>query len=169
MQLVTYPNEILTTPCEKFDFINPQFDPHTVSQELINYCHKRGAVSMSANQIGLPFQMFVLVGTESFACFNPRIIHVGREELLLEESCLSFPGLNVKIKRPGELRLRFETPSGGTTTKTFHGLTARMIQHEMDHLAGIPFWQRANRFHREQAFNKRDKMMRKLNDKNRAA
>lgn len=165
-----FPDPILTTPCEKFDFNNPQFDPHQVSSEMIKFCYENKGIGLAANQVGLPYQLFVIVGAETYACFNPRIVHMGKEELVLEEGCLSYPGLNVKIKRSAEIRLRFETPSGGTTTKTFHGLTARTILHEIDHLLGIPFWQRANKFHRDQAFNKRNKLLRKVkDDRSRAA
>jgi peptide deformylase len=47
--------------------------------------------------------------------------------------------------------MRFQTPSGILTTKSFDGLTARVIQHEVDHLDGIPFINKANRYHREKA------------------
>lgn len=164
MDLRYFPDPILTTPCQPFDFNNPQFDPHIISNEMIKFCNEKKGIGLSANQIGLPYQLFVILGSETYACFNPKIINMSKE-ILLEESCLSYPGLSVKVKRAGEIRLRFQTPSGGTDTKTFHGLSARTILHEMDHLQGIPFWQKANRFHREQAFNKRNKIMRQQNDK----
>jgi peptide deformylase len=69
----------------------------------------------------------------------------------LPEACLSVPGVSVKVKRAGEIRVRFQTPSGLTTTKTFNGLTAKTIQHEIDHLDGIMFFNRANRYHRDKA------------------
>lgn len=76
------------------------------------------------------------------------------EVITLEESCLSFPRLIVKIKRPRHVRVRFQSPTGETVTQQFTGMTARVFQHELDHLNGVLFYTRANRFHREKAFKK---------------
>jgi peptide deformylase len=159
MNLLTYPNPMLTTPCQEFDFNNPPFDPHEVSQEMIRYCSERKYVSLAANQIGLPYRLFVILGSETFACFNPKVVMEEGEQVLLEESCPSFPGMTVKIKRASQVRLRFQTPSGGTDTKRFHGLSSKVILHEIDHLDGELFYNRASRYHRELAFNKRDKLI----------
>jgi peptide deformylase len=72
----------------------------------------------------------------------------------LEEGCLTFPGLTVKIKRPQHIRVRFTKPNNETITRQFTGMTARIFQHELDHLDGIIFYNRANRFHRDRALEK---------------
>ena len=77
------------------------------------------------------------------------------QEVLLEEGCLSFPNLFVKVKRPQHCRVRFTMPNGDTRTDTFTGITARAFQHELDHLDGIVYYTRANDYHREQAFKKK--------------
>lgn len=151
MELVKYPNPILTTPCQEFDFNNPPFDPDAVSQEMLDFMVKQKGIGLSANQVGLPYRMFVMRGEPSFACFNPKIVYTSEQQTFLDEGCLSFPNIIVKVKRSVEVRLRFQTPSGATTTKTFNGLTAKVIQHEMDHLDGILFFNRANKYHRDKA------------------
>ena len=75
-------------------------------------------------------------------------------QIVLDEGCLTYPGLYVKIKRPQHVRVRFQTPNGETLTKQFTGMTARIFQHELDHLDGIVFYNKANRYHREQAMRK---------------
>ena len=60
----------------------------------------------------------------------------------------------IPIKRPLGLRVRFQGPDGNTYTEKFNGMTARIIQHEMDHLDGKLFYNLANRFHREKALKK---------------
>jgi peptide deformylase len=72
----------------------------------------------------------------------------------LEEGCLTYPGLIVKIKRPQHVRVRFTKPNGETITKLFTGMTARIFQHELDHLDGIIFYNKANRVHRDKALEK---------------
>ena len=146
LDLVKYPSSMLTTPTQPFDFVEPVCDPHELVQSMLQFMVDSRGIGLSANQVGIPYRVFVMRGLEhNFACFNPRIIHKSDDTNLLEEGCLSFPGINVKVKRSNIVRLRFQTASGGTDTKTFEGLTARVVQHEIDHLNGILFFNRANK------------------------
>lgn len=151
-KVVKYPDPILTTPTQKFDFANLFQKPEDLAVELLRTMNDNNAIGLSANQIGLPYSIMAIRGyPENFVFFNPRIVNVSNDMEILEEGCVSFPGVSVKIKRPKEVRLRFQTPSGATDTRNFGGLTARIIQHEIDHLNGILFINRANRYHREKA------------------
>jgi peptide deformylase len=60
-------------------------------------------------------------------------------------------GLLIKVKRPRDIKVRFNGPDGEIYTKTFTGMSARVFQHELDHLDGITMLDRANRYHREAA------------------
>jgi peptide deformylase len=150
--ILKYPNKMLTTPCEAFDFANPPGNPNELAIGLMQVMNQYNGVGLAANQVGIPLRVFVMKGApENFVCFNPKIVVASEEQELLEEGCLSFPGVNVKVKRPKSIKARFQTPSGETTTMTFTGLTARVFQHELDHLDGIVFFNRANRYHRDKA------------------
>lgn len=150
--LVKYPDPILTTALEDFDFFNTPQTPLEIATKLMTVMNDCSAVGLAANQIGLPHRVFVMRGhPENFVCFNPRIVHRGAEQSSMEEACLSFPGVTVKIKRPTEIRVRFQAPSGAVVTQKFEGLTARVFQHELDHLDGVLFFNRAGRYHREKA------------------
>lgn len=151
MNLVKYPNPILTTPCQEFDFKNPVRDPNDLALDLLSFMIENNSIGLSANQVGIPYRVLVTRGEPNFAMFNPKIVFKSREVTLLDEGCLSFPGVVCKIKRSSEIRVRFQMPSGGTTTKVFNGLTAKVIQHEIDHLDGVLFYNRANKFHRDKA------------------
>lgn len=152
MELVKYPNPILTTPCQPFDFYNPPIDPHHLATEMLKFMYENKGIGLSANQVGYPYRVFVIRGEPTpFAMFNPKIVSMSDDKTYLDEGCLSFPGVVVKIKRSSQVRVRFMTPSGGTDTKTFDGLSAKAIQHEMDHLDGKLFFNRANKYHRDKA------------------
>jgi peptide deformylase len=84
-------------------------------------------------------------------CFNPKIVDISSEMVYLEEGCLSYPNLWVKIKRPRRIKVRFTHPDGQTETRQFDGMSARVFQHELDHLDGIVHTKRANSYHLEQA------------------
>jgi len=141
--------------CQSFDFQNPPFDPIEFSQELVKFMYENNGIGLAANQVGIPYRIFAMRGSpQNFVCFNPRIVQAAAENIILEEGCLSFPGLIVKVKRPRHVRVRFQTPNGDTRTETFIGMTARIFQHEYDHLEGKLYFNRASRYHREIALKK---------------
>ena len=155
MELVKDDNPILKTVCKDFDFVNPPFDPIEFAKELVKFMYDNNGIGLAANQVGVPYRIFAMrAAPENFVCFNPRIVMPGTDEIILEEGCLTFPGLLVKIKRSQHIKVRFETPNADTMTKQFTGLSARIFQHELDHLNGELFFQKANRFHREQAMKR---------------
>jgi peptide deformylase len=157
-QIIKYPDSILTTPCEEFNFSDPPGDPSELAVGLIQIMNENYAVGLAANQVGIPLRVFVMRGyPDNFVCFNPKIVNVSDEVELLEEACLSFPGVSVKIKRPKEIKVRFQTPSSEVTTMNFSGLTARVFQHELDHLDGILFYNRANKYYRDRALKRLNK------------
>ena len=139
---------------EDFDFKNPQIDPVDLSQSLVSLMRKEMGYGLAANQVGLPLKMFVLDGEPAYAVFNPRITYFGEEEILLEEGCLSYPGLALKIKRPRFIRVRFRDPYGDYVTKQFDGITARVFQHEFDHINGVDFTQKVSKLKRDMAIKK---------------
>jgi peptide deformylase len=155
MNLVNINDKVLTEVCQEFDFSNPPFDPIEFSKELVKFMYDNNGIGLAANQVGVPYRVFALRGEpENFVCFNPRIVQPSEEEIVLEEGCLTYKGLIVKIKRPRHVRVRFQTPNGDTLTKQFTGISARAFQHEMDHLNGEVFFNKTNRFYREKALRK---------------
>lgn len=155
LKLVPPNDPILTKPCGDFDFSNPPIDPIEFAKDLIKTMYDSNGIGLSANQVGIPYRVFAMRGApENFVCFNPKLVQPSEMEVILEEGCLTYQGLLVKIKRPQHIRVRFTTPNGETLTKQFTGMTARTFQHELDHLDGIIFYNRANRYHRDQALRK---------------
>lgn len=155
MKLVPYTDPILSSVLEPFDFQNPPIDPEQLALDLVKMMQDSKGIGLSANQVGLNYRVFAMDSfPETFVCFNPRIVIPGTDKVTLEEGCLSYPGLMVKVKRPKTVKVRFQSPSGEMHTKTFTGMTARVFQHELDHLDGITMLQRANGLHRESALNK---------------
>lgn len=141
-------------PLFKFD---GTVDSVELAKNLIATMNHYNGLGLAANQCGLPYRVFVMKGNPNYVCFNPKIVSPSEELIILDEACLSFPGVVTKVKRPKHIRVRFTTPNGQTTTKTFTGMTARVFQHELDHLDGIVFYDRANRYHRERALKNRHK------------
>ena len=122
-----------------------------------------GGIGLSANQCGIPIRMFVFGDNENYVpCFNPRIIEVSEKKIPIEEGCLTYPGLYVKIFRPDEVTATFEDENRELHEETFTGLMARVFLHEMDHMDGIDFTSRAGKMALDIAKRKRLRGQRKL-------
>lgn len=83
-----------------------------------------------------PFPLTVIV--------NPSIEPLSEETLLINEGCLSIPGVRGDVERHVDVRVRFLDRHGQEQEMTVHGLTAGTFQHEVDHLDGVLFTDRAN-------------------------
>lgn len=158
--LVSSNDTVLNSVVEDFDFNNPPIDPDELAQTLVDKMRAENAIGLAANQLGLPYRAFAMEGEPAHVCFNPRVVLPGTENIILEEACLTFPGLHVKVKRPRDIKVRFQGPDGQVYTKTFTGMTARIFQHELDHLNGVSMLKRASLIHREQAMKKWKKLQR---------
>jgi len=135
--------------------MSPPFDPTQFAKDLVKFMYDHNGIGLAANQVGVPYRIFAMRGQpENFVCFNPKIVWKSDAKVELEEGCLTYNGLLVKITRPQHIRVRFNTPNGNMLTKQFTGMTARIFQHELDHLDGEVFYNKANRYHRDQALKK---------------
>jgi peptide deformylase len=122
------------------------------SQFEKDYLHcmlSAGGLGLSANQVGVT-QRFFGIGHSSFDVFkkpvilyNARIIKASEEVEIGEEGCLSFPGVIYNIYRSKEIEVEWQNMKGETQGAKLKNLEARCFQHEIDHLNGITFNQKA--------------------------
>jgi peptide deformylase len=154
LKLITGRDPILMKPAEKFDFNNPPCDPWDLAETMVKIMIDNNGMGLSACQVGLPYAVFAMIGEPNHVMFNPKLVDVSNETITLEEGCLSFPGVLAPIARARHIKIRFTGPDGQTTTKKFTGMSARVVQHEMDHLNGVLFFNHLPRFKREQIFKK---------------
>jgi peptide deformylase len=155
----------------KFDVANPPInqidwkpiDPVKLAIDLTETMLNGNGMGLSAPQVGIPFNVFVIKSNPVIAVFNPKIVDKSTEQIYLEETSLTTPGLSVKIKRPKKIKVRYTMPNGETVTEIYDGLTSRIFQHQMDYLEGVLFTQRASLYHREKAFKDQKKLLTSLN------
>ena len=121
-------------------------DRHTLSKTLVDNMIHHNGLGLSANQIGIWERAFVMIrdleNKEVIVCFNPRIIKSYSEEVEMEEGCLSYPDVFLKVKRPEKIVVKYEDVDKKTHKMKLHGLASRVFQHEYDHMEGIDFTQR---------------------------
>ena len=144
-------SKMLTLTCDEFNFKEPPIDPAHLRQCLVKtMCVNRG-FGLAAPQCGLMWRVFVLGHPDNeednFCFFNPKITYEAPEKTIMTEGCLSYPNLFIKIRRPSSVRIRFQNEKGEWDVGNFGGLTSHIILHEMDHLDGVTFHQKAHPLH----------------------
>jgi peptide deformylase len=161
--LVKPDHDLLSAELPLFDFSNPTDDPKDIAKILFDKMTEHNGLGLSANQIGLPYRVFIMRGNPCLVCFNPKIIDVSSTHNVLEEGCLTYPDFFVKIRRPAAIKVRYTNELGEVVTEKFAGMTARCFQHELDHLDGINYLDRATKYHLDKA--KRDSKLYKRKKK----
>lgn len=158
MNLLHYSDKHLYTKAEVFNFQEQPFDPFEFAQELIKFLYDNNGVTITATQVGIPYRVFAMRGApENFVCFNPKIVMPSAEEIKLEESSITTPGLIVKVTRPQHVKVRFATPNSQVRTETFTGMTARAFQQSCQALDGLPFWNGVSRLELSMALKRAQK------------
>lgn len=95
---------------------------------------KAPGIGLAANQVGDCRRYFVWdVGM----CINPEITSASTFLDRMDESCLSFPGVVTQCERPRSILVRFLDERGITIERGYDGRSARIFQHELDHLNGL--------------------------------
>ncbi len=115
-------------------------------ENMFETMYAEEGVGLAAPQVGIGERIIVVDphqdDVEPFALINPAIVEASRETEKGEEGCLSIPGLRDIVERSFSVVVRGTTPEGDETTLDLSGLPARIIQHEIDHLDGILFFDR---------------------------
>ncbi len=116
--------------------------------------HDALGIGLAAPQLGISQRLLVYrVGPDAplIALVNPEIEWHSDDEDVLEEGCLSLPGVQVDVERPLYVRVRARDERGEVRLVEASGLEARVILHELDHLDGVLILDRADREQRKSA------------------
>ena len=135
----------------------------TLSEDMIETTLAAPGVGLAANQIGIPWRLFVVnMGVEAdkynlITLINPEITAMEGSELG-EEGCLSIPDMIAEVNRATQIEVKAIDLNGNDVRFEAKGYLARALQHEMDHLNGVLFWDSLGKV-------KRDIMKRKFKKK----
>ena len=141
--IVTHPNEILNKvaqPVEEFDF-----ELGNIIEDMIQVMFQHKGVGIAAPQIGESLRLIAFMPLISESDYpqapriliNPVIIDYSKNFSEEWEGCLSLPGQMVKIYRPIWIEVHAQDEDGNEFDEKFDYLSARIIQHEINHLDGI--------------------------------
>lgn len=144
---------------------SPDLDRDDVEEKLLDSMKNYNGIGLSANQIGIMERVFVMYSDvkkrETITCFNPEIVTKSDTEILMDEGCLTYPGLWLKVKRPDGIEVQYEDKSGEIQHQAMFGLECRIFLHEYDHMEGMDFTQKVSKIKLNRALKRRSKMVKK--------
>jgi len=160
--LVAEDAEILRQKLPEFDFKNPPVNANAFASTLVETCKKNKGLGLSANQCGFNYRVFVMGANDDYvAFFNPKVVS-SKGETHMIEGCLSFPLLGLRITRPQEIVVEYQDFLGAKHTTRLNGISARCFLHELDHMDGIVYTDRAKPLALKSGQEKRQKTIREI-------
>jgi len=162
------PSLMVKLPDTSFDDIKTKYDltPQELYDNLKGTMAAMRGIGLSANQCGLSVRAFVMYtdlkegNVEIY--FNPKIIWQSEETDYFVEGCLTYPHLFLNLKRPNMIEFEYMDINGEQKTGKFAGLTARIFQHEYDHMEGKNFTMYASKLKLDMAKKKAAKKLKKV-------
>lgn len=146
LPIVMHPDPILEKECEQVTAFDKKL------KKLLNNMYdtmiEADGVGLAAPQVGVDLQVAIVdIGDETgtIELINPEIIETSGTQTDLE-GCLSFPGLYGEVTRPSTIKVRTYNRKGKTIEFQAKDFLARAIQHEIDHLHGILFTSKIEKY-----------------------
>jgi peptide deformylase len=142
MRVRVYPDEVLRRVAGPAGESSFGEDLEELARRMICTMYAEEGVGLAAPQVGEPLRLIVIDASRerdsAKVLVNPVIVDASGREVM-EEGCLSVPGVKGKVRRRGRVTVEFQTLAGERTGLDADGLLAHVIQHEIDHLDGTLF------------------------------
>jgi peptide deformylase len=151
-EIVTLPQAILRHKARKVTDFGSEFQ--TLVDDMVETMHEAPGVGLAAPQVGESMRLIVVeFGDEEdeeapaklYAMANPEITRRSDETLIGAEGCLSIPGIQGEVDRAAAVTVKGLNRHGRPMTVKAKGWMARIFQHEIDHLDGVLFVDRAQK------------------------
>ncbi len=158
LKIVEVPHKVLQAPTKPVHKIDDKIRNlvYDMEETLIEQVDPQG-VGLAAPQVGVSLALFIMKPSpksETEVCINPKIIKIESTSKKKEdaeedpenmklEGCLSIPRIWGPVKRANRVLLEYQDLSGEKKTEWFTGFKATIVLHEVDHLQGVLFTQRA--------------------------
>jgi len=142
---------VLKTSCREvvdFDLVG------SLVRDLLDTCNQPGRAGVAANQIGVDLRVFSYsVDGQLGYIINPRITSYSEQTEVMDEGCLSVPGLWKTVERSSSVTITGFQLDGAEIEMEAKGLLAQVFQHECDHLDGMLYLDRLDREQKKAAMS----------------
>ncbi|CAL1391774.1 unnamed protein product [Linum trigynum] len=169
LKIVEYPDPLLRSKNKKIGTFDENLKK--LVDEMFSVMYKTDGIGLSAPQVGVNVQLMVFNPAgepgegEEIVLVNPRVSKISKKRVLFNEGCLSFPGIYADVERPESVKVDAMDINGARFIISLSELSARVFQHEFDHLEGILFFDRMTGKVLETIFAKLQALEKKYEDK----
>lgn len=143
LEVIHYPHPVLRHLSKPLQRVDKQLRAWV--DEMLDLMYEHEGVGLAANQVGLPYRIFVMNPTgdsqkpeEERVVINP-VLTRARGTQVREEGCLSLPGVHAEVTRSKHIHLEGYDLDGNHISLDLEDFPARVVQHETDHLDGRLF------------------------------
>jgi len=157
-------DKILETPCKEIGFCGGSWtdkiwlleSTQKLIKNMIETARFHNAVGLAANQVGVSLRIFIFKDKDEFSsvyptdfkiAINPEIYQYSVQSPSGVEGCLSVPKIEADVLRSEWINVRYFDERGHKIDRTLSGITARIFQHEYDHIQGINFLSKATKIY----------------------
>lgn len=145
LQLRIYPDPILRNKAETITDFNDALREFAAA--MLETMDRERGIGLAAPQVGDSRRLIVALQmqdpedneAEPLVLVNPRVLSEGGDLWTYEEGCLSIPGVSAPVNRRFEIEVEYQDLDGEAHTVRAHGMFARVLLHEIDHLNGRLF------------------------------
>ena len=153
---VMWPHAALRTPADQVEAVTDE--TRAIWDEMIAAMDSMPGVGLAAVQLGIMQRLAVVDASDArgqAVCMaNPEVLHASVALREHDEGSPNLPGLWARLKRPRAVTVRFINRDGEVEDRDFVGLWATSVQHQIDHLDGMMYFDRLSK-------TKRDMLLRK--------
>jgi peptide deformylase len=151
-EIIAVPDPVLRRKARKVTDFGP--DLQTLIDDMVETMRVAPGVGLAAPQVNVPLQVIVVeFGDEEdedappklFTVVNPEIVRASNDMVTGVEGCLSIPGIVGEVERVDQITVQGQNRRGQPLRLKAEGWLARIFQHEIDHLNGVLFTDRASR------------------------
>lgn len=151
-EIVTIPEPVLRKKAHKVSDFGP--DLQALVDDMVETMRNAPGVGLAAPQVASPLRVIVVefgdeeneeIPPKLYTMVNPEIVRVSEETVVGTEGCLSIPGFIGDVERLDQITIKGQNRFGKPMRVKANGWLARIFQHEIDHLNGVLFTDRALR------------------------
>ena len=144
-------------------------DIKNLLEDMLQVMYRSNGIGLAAPQVGILKRLIVMdcsdknTKKEPLKFVNPEILNLSSDKSEFEEGCLSLPTQYAKVERPSNIEVEYKDENGNKYRKSFSGIEATCLQHEIDHLNGKLFVDHISKLKKNRIIKKLEKIKKTKN------
>lgn len=168
LPVILHPDPVLRQKAEPITDITPEI--LTLLDDMLDTMYAEDGIGLAAPQINVSKRIIVIdvepreegERGKPIKIINPEIIASSDVKTVLDEGCLSLPGMRCDVERPESITVRYMDETGETQEIQADGLLAKCFQHEIDHLDGVLIFDYLSKLKRDMVLKKYQKLLKEM-------